>query len=36
MMIDVFLTLLNAAIVAGAILIVVGIIRCISRGGCWK
>ena len=35
-MIDVFLTLLNAAIIAGSVLIVAGIIRCISRGGCWK
>ena len=35
-MIDVFLTLLDYAIIAGAILIVAGIIRCISRGGCWK
>ena len=35
-MIDIFLTLLNAAIITGVILIVAGIIRCIRRGGCWK
>ncbi len=35
-MIDIFLTLLDSAIIAGVILIVAGIIRCISRGGCRK
>ena len=35
-MIDVFLTIMDCAIIAGAILIVAGLIRCIGRGGCWK